>query len=350
VLSEAYRNILTGTTRGLLFAVVLAAVGGGLAVADARAVTALQQQAADFVGAGASVQVMVAKGSTDAAACERLGTVTGVRSAGALRPADAVVLRSMTGNPIQAYAVTPGLIDVLGGNPAAPAGAWLPADLAHTLGVQPGQQVATTAGTLTIAGTYRYPDDGRDSRLTYAALLPQPVTGEFDECWADVWPVSESRENLLHTALTVDTSETDPVTVGQLNTSRGTRFDGQDAFDSRPTRYALPACLLAGLVLGFVAVRMRRLEIAGALHLGESRRALLATLLIETAVWSAVAVVLAASALLFGVILGRPGSALDVYLIDVRGPLAAAPGAVIGALVACFTVKEHHLFAYFKNR
>jgi hypothetical protein len=346
VLSEAYRNLLSGTTRGLLFAVVLAAVVAGLAVTDARAIVTLQQQAADFTGSGASVQVMVARGSTDAAACERLRSISGVRSAGALRPADAVVLQAMLGNPIQAYAVTPGLIAVLGGNPAAPAGAWIPADLARTLGVRPGQRLATTDGTLTIAGVYDYPDDGRDSRLTYAALLPQPVTGTFDECWADVWPVSASREALLHTALTVDSTSTDPVTVGQLNTSRGTRFDGRQAFSHRPTRYALPACFLAGLVLGFAAIRLRRLEIAAALHLGESRRALLATLLIESAVWSGVAVVLAACAL----VLGGGGSSWEVYLIDVRGALVAAPGAVIGAMAAVFTIKEKHLFAYFKNR
>jgi hypothetical protein len=293
---------------------------------------------------------MVARDATDPAACERLGTVPGVRSAGALRPADAVVLLAMTGNPIQAYAVTPGLIDVLGGDRAAPAGAWLPADLARTLGVRPGQQLATTAGTLTVAGVYDYPDDGRDSRLTYAALLPEPAAGIFDECWADVWPVSEFRESLLHTALTVDTASTDPVTIGQLNTSRGTRFDGADAFTGRPTRYALPACLLAGLVLGFVAIRLRRLEVAAALHLGESRRAVLATLLLETAVWSLTAVLLAACALVFGVLANNPGPALDVYLIDVRGPVLAAAGALIGALVACFTIQERHLFAYFKNR
>ncbi|HET9517996.1 MAG TPA: hypothetical protein VFO77_09750 [Actinoplanes sp.] len=344
VLSEAYRNLVSGTTRGVLFAVLLTAVVAGLAITDARAIRTLQRQAADFTGSGASVQVMVARDSTDPVACERLRNITGVRSAGALRPTDAVVLRAMLGNPIQAYAVTPGLISVLGGDSAAPAGAWLPAELARTLGVRPGQQLATTTGALSIAGVYDYPDDGRDSRLTYAALLPEPVHGTFDECWADVWPVSASREALLHTALTVDSTSADPVTVGQLNTSRGQRCDGEQAFTDRPTRYALPACALAGLLLGFTAIRLRRLEIAGALHLGESRRALLATVLIETAVWAGAAVLLAACALVLG------SGSLDVFAIDVRGPLAAAPGAVLGALLAAFTIREKHLFAYFKNR
>lgn len=350
ILSEAYRNIVTGTTRALLLGMFLAAISAGLATADARSIIDMEKKAADFVSSGASVRVMVARETTDAAACERLGAVSGVRSAGALKEADAVVFRTMIANPIQAYAVTPGLIEVLGGDAATPAGAWIPAQLAATLGVRPGQEMATTAGTLTVAGVYDYPDDGRDSRLNYAALLPQPATGTFDECWADIWPLSEARDDLLYSALAVDTSSTDPVNIGQLNTSLGTRFDGVREFAGRPTRYALHGCVLAGLMLGFVAIRMRRLEIAGALHLAQSRRALLATLLIETAAWSFIAVVLAACALVFGVILWNPADPLSVYMIDIRGPAAAALAALIGAVLALFTIREKHLFGYFKNR
>jgi hypothetical protein len=350
IVSEAGRNVATGTTRALLFGILLAAISAGLAIADARSILAVERDAADFVASGASVRVLVAADMTDAAACERLGTVSGVRSAGALRETDAVVLRAMAANPLPAYAVTPGLIGILGGDAAGPAGAWLPAELARTLGVRPGQELATTVGTLTVAGVYDYPDDGRDSRLTYAALLPEPATGSFDECWADVWPISKAREQLLYSALSVDTTSAEPVTVGQLNTSRGTRFDALDQFNDRSTRYALPGCALAGLLLGFVAVRIRRLEIAGALHLGESRRALLATHLLETAVWSGVAAVLAACALTIGVVLGQPTDAATVILIDVRGPAAAALTPLIGALLALCTVRERHLFRYFKNR
>lgn len=349
ILSEAYRNVVSGTTRALLLGVLLAGITAGLALADARSVMALEGDAADFASSGASVRVLVAHSTTDAAACERLGEVAGVRSAGALKEDDAVVLRAMNANPIPAYAVTPGLIKVLGGQPGA-AGAWISARLAQTLGVRAGQELATTTGTLTIAGIFDYPDDGRDSRLDYAALLPQPATSGFDECWADVWPLSKARETLLYSALTVDTSSTDPVTIGQLNTSRGRQFDGESRFGSRATRFALPGCAVAGLLLGFVAVRLRRLEVAGALHLGESRRALLATLLIETAIWAFLALALAAGALAFGVTQGHPADPLQIFLIDIRGPAAAALATVPGALAALFTIKERHLFAYFKNR
>jgi hypothetical protein len=348
--SEAGRNVATGTTRALLFGLLLATVGAGLAIVDARSVIAVERAAADFVAAGASVRILLAKDMTDPAACDRLTGISGVRAAGALREADAVTLRAMSANPIPAYAVTPGLLAVLGGDPAAPAGAWLPAELARTLGVSPGQTLATATGPLRVAGVYRYPDDGRDSRLAYAALLPEPATGTFDECWADVWPLSKPREQLLHTALTVDTASTDPVTVGRLNTSHGTRFDGEADFTGRPTRYVLPGCALAGLLLGFLAVRIRRLEIAAALHLGESRRALLATVLVETAVWAAAAFLLAACALAAGVVAANPGDPLTAYLVDVRGPAAAACATLAGALAAVLSIRERHLFRYFKDR
>lgn len=350
VLSEAYRNVVSGTARALPLAILLAAIAAGLAIVDARSIIGIERKAADFVSSGSSVRVMVARGTTDAAACERLDTVDGVRSAGALREADAVVLRAMIANPIPAYAVTPGLVEILGGTAAGPSGAWLPTGLAKTLGVKPGQELATTAGTLTVAGTYDYPDDGRDNRLTYAALLPQPATGRFDECWADVWPLSEERNNLLYSGLAVDTTTTDPVTIGQLNTSRGTRFDGVGEFAGRTTRWALPGCVLAGLLLGFVAIRIRRLEMASALHMGESRRAILATVLIETAAWALGALVLAAAALAVGVTARNSADPVAVYLVDIRGPAAAASATLIGAVSALFTVHERHLFAYFKNR
>lgn len=355
VFSEAGRNLATGTSRALLFALFLAAVTSGLAIMDARSVIGTERAAETFASSGASVQVLVAQHTTDPAACDRLRAVTGIRAAGALREADALVLRSMISNPVTAYAVTPGFIEVLGGSQASPAGVWLPAPLAQALAVRPGQQLATTAGTLTVAGVYAYPDDGRDSRLAYAALLPQPATGAFDECWADIWPVSRATNDQLYAAITVDTTSTDPVSIRQLNPALGTAFSGRDEFGARPTRWALPACALAGLVAGLLAVRLRRLEIAGALHLGESRRALLGSLLIETLTWSLAALIIADGALVFGVALASGGSLshadlLDVYLVDARAPAGAAAGAVAGAVLALLTIREKHLFKYFRNR
>lgn len=349
VLSEAYRNVVTGTTHVLLFGTMLAAASAALAITDARAVIGVQRSAAEFTASGASVRMLVAKSTTDGAACDELAEIPGIRSAGALREADPVVLRAMAANPVPAYAVTPGLIAVLGGDGTA-AGAWIPEQLASVLGVRPGQTLATTAGTLRVAGVYDYPDDGRDLRPAYAVLLPQPPVGAFDECWADVWPVSAARVDLLRAALVVDTGSPDPVTDAQLNNRLGADFDGAAQFAARATRYGPATCAAIGLLLGFIAVWIRRLEIAGALHLGESRCALLATLLLETAGWAGSALLLAGCALVFSVVTANPGVSWAAYLVGIRGPAAAALCALIGTVLAAYAIRERQLFAYFKNR
>ncbi|MFC7328884.1 hypothetical protein [Marinactinospora rubrisoli] len=350
VLSEAGRNLASGTTRAAVFALALFAVAGGLAVADARSVVALEQRAAEFVASGASVRTLVAEGMTDGRSCERLGGVEGVRAAGALAAADPLVLEAMPANPLPAYEVTPGMAGVLGVHSVSADGAWLPADLARTLGVRAGETLATTTGPLTVAGTYRYPEDGRDSRLRHAVLVPRPAAGTFDECWAEVWPLSESTDALVYAAAEVRPGTTSNMTIGQLNNRFGASFDGRAEFTGRATRFGLPACALAGLVLGFVAVRLRRLEYAGALHVGVSRRALLGSTVVETAAWSLAAFALAAGALVFAVTVGNPADRLEVYLIGIRGPLAAACAAQAGAVAALLLVREKHLFGYFKNR
>ncbi|RCV55489.1 hypothetical protein [Marinitenerispora sediminis] len=350
VLSEAVRNVASGTTRAAVFALALAVIGGGLAVADARSIVALERRAVEFVESGASVRTLNAEGMTDGRSCDRLGEVAGVRGAGALVPADPVVLEAMFANPIPAYEVTPGLADVLRVRAVSAEGVWLPADLARTLGVRAGETLATTAGPLTVAGTYPYPQDGRDGRLRHAVLVPRPAAGTFDECWAEVWPLSESADALVYAAAAVRPGTTSNMTLGRLNNRFGASFDGVGEFTGRATRYGLPACALAGLVLGFVAVRLRRLEYAGALHVGVSRRALLGSTVVETAAWSLAALALSAGALALTVTVGNPADRLEVYLIDIRGPLAAVCAAQVGAVAALLLVREKHLFGYFKNR
>lgn len=350
VLSEAYRNLVTGTTRAWLLGMMLAMVCSAAAIADARTIIGLERKAADFRTSAASMRVLVARGATDVATCDRLGSIDGIRAAGALAETDAVVLRGMVANPIPAYRVSPGFLAVLGGRAGAAEGAWIPADLARTLAVRPGQRLPTMTGTLQLAGVYDYPDDGRDRRLAYAVLLPQPVRGLADECWADVWPVSTDRDRLLYSALAVHVQSTEPVTIGQVNTSRGSGFDGVSEFTDRVTRFAGPGCVLAGLLLGLVSVRLRRLEIAAALHLGESRAALLATLFLETAAWAVFALALAAAVLVLAAWLWSGSARPGLFLLDIRGPVAGSLAALAGAWLALLRIREKHLFGYFKER
>jgi hypothetical protein len=350
VLSEALRNLATGTTRAAVLGLAACAVTAGPAAADARYVVALERQAAEFVAAGASVRTLVAEGMTDGAACEGLAGEGPIRSSGALRAADPVPLRAMPGDPLPAFEVTPGLARVLGVDAAAAEGVWLPRELADTLGAEAGTRLPADEGTLTVAGVYAYPDDGRDRRLGYAVLVPRGAAAVYDECWAEVWPVSPSADELIATAADVVADPATTVSVRQLNSTLGRTFDGAERFASRPTRYAAPACAALGAALGFIAVRTRRLEYAGALHCGVSRGALLAMVLIETAAWAGAALAVGAAVLVAAAWTGHPGDPAATYLAALRGPAAALPAALLGACAALALIRERHLFRYFKGR
>ncbi|MEU0488107.1 hypothetical protein ABZ249_02685 [Nocardiopsis sp. NPDC006139] len=350
LIGEVRRNLGTGTTRAALFALALAAVVGALAVADARAIVGLHQRSAEFTAAGASVRVLNVAGNVAGSACDALTGVPGIGASGALAEDGSLRLAAMPDNPLPAYRVTPGMASVLGVRAEAASGVWVSTGTAETLGVGPGQRLETDSGTVTLAGVFDYPDDGRDSRLGYAVLVPEPAAGVFDQCWADVRPPTEEADELLRWAVRPGADPSLSVTLGQLNTSLGATFDGAAAFAERPTRFAPPAAALAGLVLGFVAVRLRRLELAGALHVGVSRRALLAGTALETAVWSLAGLALAGCALVVAAHVGNPADPWDTVLIDVRGPVAAVLAALVGAAAATALVREEHLFRYFKDR
>ncbi|MBB6170032.1 hypothetical protein HNR23_000092 [Nocardiopsis mwathae] len=350
ILSEAWRDLATGTTRAAVFAVALAAVTASLAITDARAIIALQQRAAEFVDAGAAVRILNAVDATDGAACEALSDVPSIGSAGAVSEGTPLTLAAMPDNPVPVYEATPGMGEVLGVRPLSADGVWIPTGVAERLGVGAGRTLETDQGPMVIAGVYDHPDDGRDSRLGYAVVVPTVAAGEFDQCWAHVWPVVDDADELIRSTVASDVDPDVSVTIGQLNTRLGASFDAAAAFSERITRAAVPGAALAGLVLGFLAIRARRLEIAGALHVGQSRRALLAAVLLETAAWSVAALALAAFALLPAVGPNNPADPLQAFAIDIRGPAAAVPAALAGAVVALLLIREDHLFRYFKDR
>lgn len=107
---------------------------------------------------------------------------------------------------------------------------------------------------------------------------------------------------------------------------------------------------VTGGCLGFAAVRTRRLELAGALHVGVGPIALLGTQLTQTLAW-----LVAAGGLLAPVMLVAVG---EVAAAERPGLLELATPPVAGALVAVMlgvaagvlVTRERHLFDYFKSR
>lgn len=398
VISEAWRNLITGTTHACAFALALALSVALLAGADLLAIGRIQTQVDEFVASGSSTYAIDYAGRIDPVACESLASVSGVRAAGALRQSkDRITFAVLPSASVPAYEATEGAIalfadsatgvvsggGVSGGNAAssedaasgdaaadlatassvpgngslASSGLWLSAEAADPLHAVPGETIALNDGRqATVGGIYQWPDDGRSTGYSYAALEPVPTdrAERFDSCWVKAWPVPENIESLLHLATVGDASgsveQQGRAVISQLNTSHGADLDAVALYHRRLTAWAPVVALAVGLLLGAIAIRMRRLELASALHCGVPKRALIAQLMVETCAWLACAMLLE-SPLLAWVRLAD-GSADAAPLTDtlLRVPVAAMVGVIVGSALAAAFIREQRLFRYFKNR
>src|SRR5690606_16915969 len=299
VLGEALRNLWTGVGRPLALAGAFALLVGGISFFDARVLVDANQKVAAWRDSGASITIVHAERSIDGAACDALAGVAGISGAGAgrTRP-DGLPLPALPlGSPTFAE-VTPGfarLIATAASGSATPGaatrdsldqgGLLLSEALAKTLDRGPGTDLDTGHGRARVAGAYATPDDGRLTTLGYAALAQVPANGLFDYCWVEIWPPDPATAALARAAVAAERVSDVDVSVGQLNPTHGDHLDALALYQERPTRFAPVAAVAAGLLLGLVGVRLRRLEIASAMHAGVTRRALRAQLGIETSVW-----------------------------------------------------------------
>ncbi len=350
ILSEAWRNIRTGTTRALLLAFLLAICATVLAATDVTSIVRLEQEATQFRDSGASIRTVSAEASIDPASCDAVASAPTVTASGALGAATAISVTTLPGSSIPAYAVTPSFAAVLGLDTSLERGVWIPEGLAETLQATVGTVLQTTTGEMRISGIYDWPDDGRDSRLNYAFLIPDATKTSYDECWASIWPTSTESEDLLRFAGATDRSDDTPLTLSQVNKKHGTSFDGNTEYQSRITQYTLPIGLAIGLLIAFTSVRLRRLEYAGALHAGQRRTTTIATALLETLVWAGTAAVLAAAATLLIARVLSPESGFDIAATSIRTVLATAAGTFVGTVISLVLIRESHLFRYFKDR
>lgn len=357
VLTEAWRDFLTGTSRALLWAGVFLATVGLVAVFDVRSVVTVIQGAASFQQTGGATQVLAAQGQIDGQRCQALSGVGGIASAGAVRQGTPVVALNMPSTPIGVVEATQGVIDMLPvialpyeANSSVSGGVWLSADLAQMLGAAPGNVIHTADGTATVAGVYTWPDDGRSRDLGYAMVVPVPPEGVFDQCWAQVWPPDVDLANLLFDAANGDVTPGNGVKMGQLNVSQGATYDAARLLASRPTRQAGWAGGTIGLVLGYAAVRARRLEVASSLHAGVPKPHLAWQHLLETAIWTLGVSMITAAGLLWAARLGNPDPSWTTWTAGLRTIAAGAAGTLIGAVLGVVTTREKDLFRYTKDR
>jgi hypothetical protein len=204
---------------------------------------------------------------------------------------------------------------------------------------------------LRVASVFHYPADGRRPGLGHAILTVTNTTESFDECWATAWPqVPNLRSLLLATVRPDDRMNSDKPQVSQLNSSVGTTFAGASSFIERLTRAATPAAAVIALVLGFVSVRVRRLQHASALHAGVAKSDLIAMNLLEAGAWSIAAGLIGIGCACVSSWAVPTDEQFAVFVSLAGVPLAGTMGVFVGVIAGTATAREKQVFRYFKDR
>lgn len=366
VLDEAVRNLATGTSHACGMALTLAFLLLLCAGADLLAVTRIQREADAFVAAGGSTTVITYTGRIDGTACDRLASLDGVIAAGATRASQTkLTFAALPSTGVPTYEATPGAIGVFrnsttGGRAARPTtvsdvnGVWLSGEAAAPLAARAGSRLALRdERTLDVAGVYEWPDDGRQSGYSYAAVTPVPAGygGLFDQCWVKSWPIPENIESLLRVTTVGDATGTqERPMVSQLNTSRGRTFDTTAMYRGRLTVWAPIVAGVGALLAGFVSIWRRRLELASALHCGVPKPAMVVQTLVETAVWALAATLMSVVEFTWTWMENTATDAAVLTTALLRVPAAGYAGVMTGALIGAMLIRERHLFRYFKTR
>ena len=114
LLSEAWRDCLSGTARVGILTVLATALVGGAICADVFSLRSLSVEAASFRAHLGSVRVLQAQGSIDGATCDALSRIPGVR-AGAVRSVESGLSPlALPASSLPLYEVTPGTVALLG--------------------------------------------------------------------------------------------------------------------------------------------------------------------------------------------------------------------------------------------
>jgi hypothetical protein len=354
--SESLRNLLSGTTRAVIFVLVFCVSIGVVASVDVRMMVSIVRDAAQFRAAGASVQVLKAQESIDGRRCEALAHTDALLHAGAIRRGDSLQIASLPTSWITVIEVTPGVLGMLS-TIAQPVkvstndvlGVWLSADLAEVLGAAPGRVIQTTSGPVMVSGVYTWPNDGRSRDLGYSVIASVPSSGLFEQCWTEIWPSDQTLNGLSYMALNGSVQHSQ-IETKQLNSSLGVSDDLEVLYGNRLTAYAPWVSTAIGFGLGYVSVRLRRLEIASALHARVGRVAIMWQYLIETLIWASGACLIIAAGLLWVSFVDNPYPDWMIWRAGLRILGAGLSACILGVVVVVSTTFEKHLFRFSKDR
>ncbi|OZG48766.1 hypothetical protein [Bombiscardovia coagulans] len=373
ILSEAWRDISSGTNRTILWLLTFLFVAIGTLGLDLSTIFALQSQAKTWVTSGAAINLVQSEGKINPTSCMSLSrtTISGahkqtstsqskipvgkgpISASGALQTGPSIILTAMPSSPLDSFNVTPSLASVLQltASVESKTGVWISSQLAQTLHVRPGDTLETDHGPMSIAAVFSWQQDGRDQRIAYAILNPSASQEPFDECWATIVPSNAKASELL-TATAISTPGTlNPLQIKQINNSLGRTFNGWEQYQKRASKYITIVLPFAALLIGFISVRIRRIEIADDLHCGISRSNLWAINALEALSWSLPAVLFSSAALFLMVRTVRNQSdAMQLCSVELPALLAALVLSQVGIVMALVSIKADHLFRYFKER
>lgn len=98
------------------------------------------------------------------------------------------------------------------------------------------------------------------------------------------------------------------------------------------------------------ALRLRRLELASALHSRVRRVHLAWQQLLETLAWVLAGSCIAGAAVAYASTVGNPDPGWYALGVSARTVVAGAAAVLIGTLIGVLATREQHLFRYFKDR
>ncbi|KFJ01062.1 hypothetical protein BPORC_1650 [Bifidobacterium porcinum] len=229
-------------------------------------------------------------------------------------------------------------------------GIWISTDVSHDFGLVKGSVMQTNRGDMTIAGVFSWPNDGRDTRFAYAAMIPVSASsGEFTECWAKQWPVSEQTNYLLYSTAIVSGTGGN-TTVAQVNKSFDSRYNAYSSYNNRMTVWLPYVSLSVGVIAGVISVRRRRLEYAGALHVGQTKGAQLLEMILETLIWAGLATIACLALLCAYCWRMSTDGWMNIFIAACRIPATGFAGAMAATFLAGLSVRESQLLRFFKSR
>jgi hypothetical protein len=372
IIREAWLNFTTGTSRALFSLLLLTVVIAGGVYFESSTVVGIINDAIEYRDSGASINQIEGPNSVDGSVCNELMNVDGINSSGAIKnTGDNITAVTLPQGSIPLNIVTDNFESLLKFNDykADVPGVLISQTVADRLGVHAGEtfpyytelsatgpsaKEKRTIGEISVRGIYDYPDDGRQGNLGYAVLEPTTDYKElFDFCWVDIWPQNKTLTAMLYKTVAPAPSangESEPPKVSQINGKFGESFDAEIKFDLRISKQIPLIVLLLTIIIGFVPIRIRRLELASALHSGISKWAMLRLLLFETIPVLFISTLIAIFAYLFSIHWIAEVDKSSLLFLTIRIIVCGIIGTATGTTIGSLLTKEKQLFKYFKER